>query len=109
MPDNLNGDINAKPGEFPRRRNQVDDDPLQADENKVATPADPLEVDPGKEDINTAGDDAPGLGNDYEKPHKRTTPSAEYDGVKTDGIRDGDREAFDEIPGDEEDDHPRTK
>ncbi|MEO6723095.1 MAG: hypothetical protein ABIN67_22205 [Ferruginibacter sp.] len=102
MPDNLNIN-NPNPTEFFGKRNQVDDKPLQPGKTNIQIPGDPLEIDKGEEDIDRIGDDVPGLGNSYEKPHKPTTPSAEYD-----GIRDGDRQAFDEIPGGEEDDFPRT-
>jgi hypothetical protein len=85
--------------------NQVDDEPLQRNEGNIRSVDDTLETDLGKGDNDRKGDDKPGLAGDFEKPHKATTPSVEYD-----GIRDGDREAFDEIPGDdEEDDYPRTK
>ena len=80
-------------------RNPVEDQPLRADESKIKIPGDPLETDDGREHVNWIGDDEPVLGNNFEKPHLPTTPSAEYD-----GIRDGDRDAYDEISGGETDD-----
>jgi hypothetical protein len=77
-------------------RNPVEDQPLRPDESKAKTPEDPLETDDGGEHINWIGDDESALGNNFEKPHLPTTPSAEYD-----GIRDGDRDANDEISGGE--------
>ena len=73
-------------------RNSLKDRALTPDENRVKSLEDPLETGDGKKNSNVIDDDKTHLDNDYEKPHQSTIPSAAYD-----GIRDGDREANDEI------------
>jgi hypothetical protein len=69
-------------------RNSLKDRALTPGENRVESPEDSLETGDGKENLN----DETGLNNDFEKSRQPTTPAAVYD-----GIRDGDRDANDEI------------
>lgn len=87
----------------PGEKHIIDPEPVPPGIEPLPVPGDPLEIDRGLDEIEPIGDDDDGLGNTHEQPHPTTTPSAEYD-----GIRDGDREAFDEISGDDEADYPRT-
>ena len=99
MTEHLN---NPDPLDFPGKKHEIDPVPLQPDKNEIITPGDPLQHDSGREDNDKIGDDEGDLGNAHEKPHTPTTPSAFHD-----GIPDGDRDAFDEISYDEEDEFPR--
>ena len=85
------------------KRHGIDQDPIPENDERIVIPGDPLEVDPGKDENITIGDDDDNLGTSHERPHTTTTPSAFHD-----GIRDGDRDAFDDIMYNEEDDFPRT-
>ncbi len=93
----------TNPRNFPGKKHEIDQDPILPDENEVIVPGDPLEHDSGRDEADQFGDDPGDLGDASEKPHITKTPSATFD----DGIRDGDRDAYDEIPYDEEDDFPR--
>jgi hypothetical protein len=77
------------------KRQQVDEDPLNSDFSNATVPGDPVEHGSEKESAKTIGDDDTHLNDRKETGYIPVSPAA-----GSDGIRDGDLEANDDIGGD---------